>query len=276
MQLPENIKNQLGQVVARLQNLDRGEFASRDLYAASLHLLKKPGKLIRPALVFIGSMLLGLKEDFVDLAAAVELLHVSSLIHDDIIDNSETRRGTQSVHAKYGKNQALLAGDALIANAIKLAAPYGSNVVSYLSSAAMAMCAGEALELEIKIKDLKQYMQIAKLKTATLIGASLGVAGVYAGNALAGKLGEIGINTGIAFQIRDDVFDYLEGEKDNSHSNIIDVLYSKSGSISKAVERAITLNNTSINKANALASKIPNNKLLKVYLESIKLPKELH
>ncbi|MGC9037423.1 MAG: polyprenyl synthetase family protein [Candidatus Micrarchaeia archaeon] len=278
LQAQRNVEIGLQQVVAKIQSLDKKEFASPKLYAASLHLLEKPGKLLRPALVFIGSMMLDLKEDFVDLAAAVELLHVSSLIHDDIIDNSCTRRGTEAVHVKYGTSQALLAGDALIANAIKLAAPYGNDVVSYLSSAAMAMCAGEALEIESRPRTLRQYLQIAHLKTASLIGASLSVTAIYAKSRLAEKLNEIGAMAGIAFQIRDDVLDYLEGEHDASHSNIIDVIYSKTRSVSQAVDEAVKINNANLRKAILLSRSIPDfpsKGLLNSYLESIKLPKEL-
>ncbi len=278
IQAQRNVEIGLQKVVEKIQSLDKKEFASPKLYAASLHLLEKPGKLLRPALVFIGSMMLNLKEDFVDLATAVELFHVSSLIHDDIIDNSCTRRGTEAVHVKYGISQALLAGDALMANAIKLVAPYGNNIVSYLSGAAMAMCAGEALELESRTKTLKRYLQIAHLKTATLIGASLSVTAVYAKSRLAEKLNKIGTMAGIAFQIRDDVLDYLEGERDASHSNIIDVLYSKTKSVSQAVDEAVKINNANVSKAIMLSRSIPDcssKALLNSYLESIRLPKEL-
>ncbi|MGC8628713.1 MAG: polyprenyl synthetase family protein [Candidatus Micrarchaeia archaeon] len=262
--------------------MNKEEFIAKDLFDASMHLLKNPGKLLRPALVFIGAEIVEDKQhEFTDLAISIELLHVSSLIHDDIIDKSPVRRGVEAVQKKFGENIAMLAGDALIAKAIMLASPYGGKVINKISQAAMAMCAGEALDAKFEGKPvtLEQYIKIVRLKSASLISTSLGIAGSYIDSRYTDLLESIGLNAGIAFQIRDDVLDFLEGESEEAKTAAF-TAFDRSRKINTKdeVKKAVKLNNEYIDSALKEANSLPNNSgkepLLKA-IETIRLSNNL-
>src|SRR5271154_1219981 len=119
--LPKEVKQALALTTRRLGSFRNSDFLTADLFAPSTYLLRMGGKMLRPSLLFLGAKAINERcSDYVDLAAAIELLHVSSLIHDDIIDNGKLRRGIKAVNAKYGNEAALLAGNALISKAIQL------------------------------------------------------------------------------------------------------------------------------------------------------------
>ncbi len=215
---PEEILLCVKETRKRLSSLSSGEFVSNELFAPATHLLNQNGKLIRPALVFIGAQALDEEpEEFIDLALAVELLHTSSLIHDDIIDGDNRRRETISVHRKYGKEAAILAGDALISKAISLSSVYGPQVMKAISKATMDMCAGEILDYayqrDRKVPDMQRYLQIAGLKSASLIGTACSIAATYKSSKLENELYEFGKDSGIAFQIRDDLAEFSGTKK---------------------------------------------------------------
>ncbi|MGC8675901.1 MAG: polyprenyl synthetase family protein [Candidatus Micrarchaeia archaeon] len=254
-----SIKPYMERTIKKLAQMKVSDFVTKDLYAPSVHLLKNPGKLLRPAFVFVGSEIVGSRgSDYSDLAAAVELIHVSSLIQDDIIDKSSARRGTTAVHVKYGVNAAMLAIDALVSKAISLAAPYGNEVIRSLSNAALEMCAGELMDSEqnSKCSKLQQYLRMARLKSASLIGVSLSIVATHKKSAIEKTLYNIGVYAGLAFQIRDDVIDFLEGGASDSGSNIIDVLGTKGG-IKHAVSRAVSLNNSYLDRSARLLKTLP-------------------
>jgi len=275
-----DMESKLQRMLSRIKSFKESEFINKFLFEPSMHLLKNPGKLLRPMLVFIGAEIVDDKStDYTDLAASIELLHVSSLIHDDIIDKSEFRRGTQSVHSKYGEDAAILAGDALIAKAIQIATPYGREVLDSISGAAMKMCAGEMLDSlhANKPVTLQEYTKIAELKSASLIGTSLSIAGVYSGSKSAEQLYNIGLNAGIAFQIRDDVLDFLEGAEDEAKSAGI-VRRAKHSLISTMdeVKKAVKLNNSYIENAMSLLADLQSSRgseLLAKSIEFIRLDK---
>ncbi len=282
--IPPGIVNSMRLTKRRLQNLGEEEFINDDLHAPAMHLLKSSGKLIRPGLVFSSAYMLSQKpEDFVDLAAGIELLHTASLIHDDIIDKDSVRRGDQAVHRKFGESKAILAGDALIAKAIQLTSPYGSKVVMRASEAAMAMCAGEILDHEQQqsrsVPDLQTYLNIARLKTAYLIGVSTSIVADYAGHGNRDVLYEIGTNIGYSFQIKDDIMNYVGAEdragKDvmndakNSRPNIISV-FSGHGR-DDPLKTAIKLNNFYIDASQALLESMDKSDIISPYLEFLRI-----
>lgn len=181
---------------------------------ASTHLIKAGGKRLRPALVMITSRggEAGRKET--DLAAAaIELVHLATLYHDDVIDETETRRGAPTVHSKWGLEVAVLAGDYLFAKGCVLAATAGGDVTGILSSAIAEVCEGQIVETTAAgdpRRDPEEYMRTIELKTAALFGA-----GCELGAATSGvpqhreALRLYGRDLGLAFQIIDDLLDLV-------------------------------------------------------------------
>jgi geranylgeranyl pyrophosphate synthase len=180
---------------------------------ASHHILSAGGKRIRPRLTLIAYLACGGREveRVTPLAAAVELVHTASVVHDDINDHGVLRRGRPSVNAIWGRTFALLTGDFLFTKVYELMAPYKDmNVV--LAEATVALVEGETLQAAA-VKDNRLSRQIyydiiarktaALFKAAAIIGARMANAGETVVNALA----QYGFNIGLAFQIIDDILD---------------------------------------------------------------------
>lgn len=283
-QLPDSISESLALTQSRLTALGEREFVNKSLSEPATHLLKHPGKLVRPGILLSTAHILGEEPSkFVDLAAGIELLHTSSLVHDDIIDRDTTRRGSEAVHSKYGINSAILAGDALIAEAIHLASRYGGVVVQRASEAAMSMCAGEILDHEQQTSkagmDLETYLKIARLKTASLIATSFSVVADYTGSGARDRLYNIGVNVGMSFQIKDDIMNFL-GVKDkaaksvrtdakNNRPNIVSVFefHGKRDPLRTAAK----LNNFYLDQAAAELDELENSTLLSSYIEYLRI-----
>jgi heptaprenyl diphosphate synthase component 2 len=183
-----------------------------DLFAAG-------GKRVRPALVLLSAMCGGYDLDKLTPAAmAVELTHAATLVHDDVIDRSAVRRGRPTVAASLGDEPAIVIGDFYFAKAYELAARTGSTeVVGILARAVMEICAGEVRQQAIRYRystGVDEYMQRIESKTATLLAASCDIGASLAGVApeLRSALHEYGRMLGLAFQIADDVLDYLGSE----------------------------------------------------------------
>ncbi len=215
--LPDDVAETLRLTAARLASVQEDEFVNEELFIPATHLLGGVSKLVRPALVFIGAHMIGeMPGKFVDLALAAEMMHVSSLIHDDMIDGDKERRGLTAVHVMYGNDAAILAGDALISRAISLSAKYGEGVMSHISKAAMEMCAGELLDSANqrsgKVPSIEKYKEIARLKSASLIAACCSAPAVYKKNGKSEAIFEFGKDIGMAFQIKDDVDERIGGD----------------------------------------------------------------
>ena len=185
---------------------------------ASTHLIKAGGKRLRPALVMITSRAgeEGRKET--DLAAAaIELVHLATLYHDDVIDETETRRGAPTVHSKWGLEVAVLAGDYLFAQGCVLAATAGGEVTGILSRAIAEVCEGQIIETTAvgdPSRAPAEYMETIELKTAALFGAGCELGASTAGaSEFRASLRTYGRKLGLAFQIVDDLLD-LVGDPD--------------------------------------------------------------
>lgn len=189
-------------------------------------LLDSPGKRIRPALVILSAQAsLGQRtrisrSQLVKIATAIELIHMASLIHDDVVDHSTLRHHQPTINAKWGQDVSIALGDYLYSLAFKLIATCGNmDILDCISSAAKAMCSGELLQIVERdnLSLLKErYLLIVKKKTAALFvaschaGALIAQSPPYLQNALKGY----GLNLGIAFQIIDDCLDLMaEQEK---------------------------------------------------------------
>ncbi|OKK04769.1 hypothetical protein AMK26_15885 [Streptomyces sp. CB03234] len=182
--------------------------------------LVPPGKMLRPLLVLESARCAGGRpEDLTELALAVEYLHVATLIHDDIIDGDDMRRGRPSVQAAFGVPSAIVAGDGLILETFATltgARPEGVTdaavvaVVSVLARAGVSLCRGQLLESEY-VGDLNctvdQYLVMARLKTGVLFESACRIGAILATDRpeWIDALGVFGEQLGTAFQVRDDL-----------------------------------------------------------------------
>ena len=181
----------------------------------SIHLLNAGGKRLRPALVVISSRVGKGARVGVDLAAAaIELVHLATLYHDDVMDGTQVRRGVPTAHAKWGTDIAVLAGDFLFARACGLGAQAGGEVPGILARAIAEVCEGQIVEtggLGDPRRTLDDYIDTIRLKTAALFTASceLGAATSEASAEERRALVSYGENVGIAFQVVDDLLDIV-------------------------------------------------------------------
>ena len=196
-----------------------------ELYRASSHYIKSGGKRLRPFLLIKSSEMFGGNlRRALPAAAAVELVHNFSLVHDDIMDNDDMRHSVQTVHKHYGMPLAILAGDILFSKAFELLAVHGRakgipekaicEMVAKLSSACIQVCEGQATDVhmasmndELSI-DSPQYINMISKKTAALFELSCALGVLSAPNSSAidvERLSWFGRNIGIAFQLVDDL-----------------------------------------------------------------------
>lgn len=184
---------------------------------AALHTISGGGKRFRPALAILSAKICGYSGDTsIDLGAAIELVHTASLIHDDVLDNSDLRRGRATANAKWGNHLSILIGDYCYSIAGELLARKSTpEIVALLTQAAKETTEGEVMEVvnsnDISM-DTEKYMEIIRLKTACLISASCKAGGLLADvpEKLLRSLSEYGLNLGLAFQIIDDILDFTK------------------------------------------------------------------
>ncbi len=170
---------------------------------------------MRPLIVLYSSKLLGdINEKTYRSATLIELLHTATLVHDDVVDDSERRRGMFSINALWKNKIAVLVGDYLLSRGM-LVALQGKDyqTLEIVSDAVKEMSEGELLQIEKARKldiDEKVYYEVIRKKTATLLAAcfALGAASVSDNNDSIKKMWSIGENLGMAFQIKDDIFDF--------------------------------------------------------------------
>ena len=187
------------------------------LYDPIKYSLNAGGKKIRPTLMMLSAESLGsVKDDAVSCAVGIELFHIFSLVHDDIMDHDEMRRGKPTVHKKWDEPTAILAGDGLIAlsNIFMMNTKHQriSDILKVYSETILAVCEGQAFDKEYEDRTdvtLDEYINMISLKTAYLLGASCQIGAIIASDDLAiqNTFYEFGFNLGIAFQIQDDILD---------------------------------------------------------------------
>ncbi len=192
------------------------------------YIVQRKGKQIRPLFVFLSAQMLGPITDKTHNAAAlIELLHTATLVHDDVVDDSEMRRGFFSINALWKNKIAVLVGDFLLSSGLLLALDNDHfDLLKILSVAVKEMSEGELLQIEKARKldiDEEIYYSIIKQKTASLIAASTsaGAKSVTDDPELVSKMRDFGETIGMAFQIKDDLFDY--GEKTIGKPTGIDI-----------------------------------------------------
>src|SRR5438552_2019718 len=189
------------------------------LNSASMHALASPGKRLRTALTLLSGKMHSYRFDkLLPLSVAFEMVHLATLIHDDIVDNAQTRRGNPTVNALWGDSIAILLGDYYFAKTAGLIADINDNRIDHLFSDTVAtVCEGTIMEMMTAGRidlTIASYYEKIRHKTACLIAACCkgGATVSQASDEEIALLYEYGINLGIAFQILDDVLDYTEDE----------------------------------------------------------------
>ncbi len=188
------------------------------------HVFRAKGKRIRPLLVYLSAKIFGKPTISTDRAALiVEILHNATLIHDDIVDESDIRRNQPTLNATKGNKAAVLAGDYLFAKAISIATQNAEHsIIDMLMPTVCAMSEGELQQLDSKdfSTDEARYYEIIFKKTASLIASCLKVGAFTAGASeqQTEQIGEIGEKIGYIFQIKDDMLDYSSNGKTGKES----------------------------------------------------------
>jgi len=180
------------------------------------YLVDAGGKRLRPALTALGALAIGYDRPAVGLMCVGELLHLGTLLHDDVVDDGVMRRGRPAAHRVYGNAVTVLTGDFCLARAIWLAATEGGQrAVTELGRVVTEMAEGEVLQLRLAgdlDADLDHYLDVIDRKSAALISWCAAAPAWAAGDdAMADALATFGRRAGIAFQITDDVLDYQPG-----------------------------------------------------------------
>ena len=184
--------------------------------AVSGHLVAAGGKRLRPALTALGALAVGDDQPLPALMCVGELIHLGSLLHDDVVDGADARRGRLSANVAYGNAVSVLTGDFCLARAVWLAAEHGGrDAVAALGQAVTAMAEGEVLQLQ-RAGDLSTergvYLDVIDRKSAALIAWCCSAGAYRVGDlAAAEALERFGRGVGVAFQITDDVLDYAAG-----------------------------------------------------------------
>ena len=180
------------------------------------HLIYGGGKRVRPMVTLLAFLAFGGKrtKDIVDIATAIELIHTATLLHDDIIDGAEIRRGKESAYKKFGLKSTLVTGDFLFIKAFEFAGKFDETIVQWTADACALLTEGEMLQgffNRNRAVTLDDYVEIVKRKTASLFqtGAKIGAYLAGANALLVDETERYGLNMGIAFQMVDDILDVV-------------------------------------------------------------------
>lgn len=181
------------------------------------YLFNTSGKRLRPLLVLMTAKACGgiIPETYHG-AVTVELLHTATLIHDDVIDKSDTRRGKRSLHAVYDNTEAVLLGDYLLSTALlESVKTKDLNIIRLISELGQNLAEGELNQISLAnniIVDEDAYFEVIDKKTASLMRASIAIGAITGGadNEMIERFTQLGSILGISFQIRDDIFDYFK------------------------------------------------------------------
>lgn len=200
----------------------RGIFASDSILIPEIgeHIIRSGGKRLRPLFLLLSADLAGYRgEQRIFYAGVVEAIHTASLLHDDVVDGADTRRGRPAAQVVWGNQVVILVGDYIYANALRLSvARENLRIIGSLSEAITTMTEGEIIQLN-RIADpditLEEYYRIISAKTGALISAACRIGGILGGLPAEQEdaLGRFGLKTGIAFQMADDILDYMADER---------------------------------------------------------------
>jgi len=216
--LAEYLSGDLAEVDTLIRQRMMSEHAPR-IPQVTAHLIEAGGKRLRPMLTLAGARLMGYSGPYhIHLAAAVEFIHTATLLHDDVVDGSEQRRGRPTANLLWDNKSSVLVGDYLFARSFELMTETNAmRVLKILSSASGVIAEGEVLQLtaaQSLATDEDTYIKVVRGKTAALFAAACEVGGVIAGapEPATQALAAYGDALGIAFQIADDLLDYWGGD----------------------------------------------------------------
>lgn len=189
----------------------------KGLYAPIAYTMAAGGKRVRPQLAMIACGIFGGNEQEVAPAAmALELFHNFTLLHDDVMDKAEVRRGRPTVHIQWNENTAILSGDQMMIEAYKLLAEVPESklhkVLRLFNEMATEICEGQQYDVDFESQEhvtIEEYLKMIRLKTSVLLATALQIGSYLAGanEAQQEALYQFGINVGLAFQIQDDILD---------------------------------------------------------------------
>lgn len=216
----KRISEYASDVEVAIKALDLNDREPKSLYAPIAYAMSAGGKRLRPVLTLMSAVAFGnekSEDEAMDAALALEMFHNFTLLHDDVMDNSDTRRGRPAVHAKYDTNTAILSGDTMTALAEKLllkSVPETllHSVMERYSDMEIAVYDGQAYDMDFENRDNvspEEYIDMVSLKTGALLGACASIGALLGGatHEQADKMYEFGLQLGIAFQIEDDRLD---------------------------------------------------------------------
>ena len=189
----------------------------KGLYAPIAYTMAAGGKRVRPQLAMIACGIFGGNEQEVAPAAmALEVFHNFTLLHDDVMDKAEVRRGRPTVHIQWNENTAILSGDQMMIEAYKLLAEVPADklhkVLHLFNKMATEICEGQQYDVDFESQEhvtIEEYLKMIRLKTSVLLATALQIGSYLAGanEAQQEALYQFGINVGLAFQIQDDILD---------------------------------------------------------------------
>lgn len=187
------------------------------LYEPIEYTLAAGGKRVRPQLAMIANQMFGGNdEDVLPAALALEVFHNFTLLHDDVMDKADVRRGRPTVHVKWNENTAILSGDQMLIEAYKLLSGVPADklprVLQLFNKMATEICEGQQYDVDFESQEhvtIEEYLKMIRLKTSVLLANALQTGAYIAGadEQAQGDLYEFGINIGLAFQIQDDILD---------------------------------------------------------------------
>lgn len=200
----------------------------RGLYEPIEYTLASGGKRLRPHLAIIAAEavinggLINSMDDVLPAALALEVFHNFTLVHDDVMDRAEVRRGQETVHRKWNNNTSILSGDQMLIEAYKLLAqvpaPKLPQVLKWFNEMATGVCEGQQYDMEFEHMSqvsIEDYLKMIELKTSVLLANAMRIGGYIAGadHSQQEALYQYGLNIGIAFQIQDDILDVYGDSK---------------------------------------------------------------
>jgi len=220
-QVKELMNEQLTSRVSDLgqQSLPRQKHSGENINQLFEYMRSRSGKMIRPGLVLLSGSCFGqITDEHIRVAAMVEMIHNATLLHDDVIDQGQKRRGKPTINSIWGNESAVLMGDFLLSRVFKLSAEMKPEPAKIIATAAVRLCEGELKQINQRQNwnlSESEYIHIITEKSAVLFSSCcyLGAILAQADEFQAKSLSEFGLNSGIAFQITDDLLDIIGDER---------------------------------------------------------------
>lgn len=207
-----------------------------ELYEPFRYMMNQSGKKIRPLSLLLSSSFFNSNfNTALPIAYALELFHNFTLIHDDIMDSAEIRRGNPSAHNHFGNNAALLSGDAMLLESCKIIQKnthHTPDVMEVFLTTGLDVCKGQSLDMSFESREMitiPEYIEMIRLKTSVLLGAAMKIGAMIntAEHSTQEQLYQLGIDLGIAFQIQDDILDCYGNEFDFGKKKAGDLIQKK-------------------------------------------------